>query len=65
MSQDPEIPAMYVDWINNGNFEKVIVNWRCDIDCLNRYWAVNNFVYGYAGFQNKNAKKITNFTIWN
>ena len=66
MSANPNIPAMYVDWITNGNFEKIIVDWRCDINHVNRYWSVHNFVYGYAGFQNNDVYgKITNFTIWN
>jgi hypothetical protein len=55
MPYDNQIPAMYVDWTNNGNYEMIIVDWRCEIDQVNRYWSLHNFIYGYAGFQNNDT----------
>ncbi|MCH5188124.1 MAG: DUF1311 domain-containing protein [Oscillospiraceae bacterium] len=49
-------PNMYVDWESDLRYDAVEVDWYCEIDAENTYWAVHNWNGGYAGFQNKGGK---------
>ncbi len=57
-------PNMYVDWITNNEYDVISVDWYCDEDALNTYWAVHNWENGYAGFQNKDGNHVLLLSLW-
>ncbi len=58
-------PNMYVDWItSNAYYDVVSVDWYCDKDATDTYWAVHNWDSGYAGFQNKDGKHVLLLSLW-
>lgn len=61
-------PNMFVTYPTSGEYDLVMVNWYCETDALNTYWAVHQFstdtVDGYAGFQNSGNDHILMFSIW-
>lgn len=57
-------PNMYVEWSSSQNFDAVEVDWLCDKDAVNTYWAVHNWSNGYAGFQNKDGKHVLLLSLW-
>lgn len=58
-------PNMYVDWdLGDKNYDVLSVDWYCDIDSENTYWAVHNWAGGYAGFQNLNGKHVLLMSLW-
>ena len=51
-------------------YQMMMVNWKCDIDASNTYWAVSQFtrngtVLGYAGFKNDNGNHNVLLSLWN
>ena len=57
-------PNMYVNWESNQSFDTIDVDWLCDQDAMNTYWAVHNWDNGYAGFQNKDGKHVLLLSLW-
>ena len=57
-------PNMYINWASNQSFDAVDVDWLCDQDATNTYWAVHNWSNGYAGFQNKDGKHVLLLSLW-
>ena len=57
-------PNMYINWVSNQSFDAVDVDWLCDHDATNTYWAVHNWSNGYAGFQNKDGKHVLLLSLW-
>jgi serine/threonine protein kinase len=57
-------PNMYVDWYPNGVYDIMIVDWYCDQNAINTYWAVHNWDVGYAGFQNKDGSHVLLMSLW-
>ena len=56
---------MYIDWTISGNsFNMILVDFYCEIDAVDTYWAVLNWSNGYAGFQNYNSQYVLMFAIW-
>ena len=52
-------PNIYVQWLSeNGEFDAVTIDWKCTEDAWSTYWAVHQWSYGYAGFQNFLGKKF-------
>ena len=58
-------PNMYIDWITNHIYDAISVDWYCEMDAPNTYWAVHNWDGGYAGFQNLEEKHIVIMSLWN
>lgn len=58
-------PNMFVDWqVTNGSYDAMAVDWYCQQDANNTYWAVHNWYKGYAGFQNKDGKHMLLMSLW-
>ncbi len=58
-------PNMYVQWLSeNTSFDAVTIDWKCTEDAFDTYWAVHNWSYGYAGFQNLLGKHLLLFSLW-
>ena len=58
-------PNMYVDWITNNEYDVISVDWYCEEDADNTYWAVHNWDGGYAGFQTQeNGKHVLLMSLW-
>ena len=57
-------PNMYINWASNQSFDAVDVDWLCDQDATNTYWAVHNWSNGYAGFQNKDGEHVLLLSLW-
>lgn len=57
-------PNMYVDWITGNAYDVISVDWYCDKDANNTYWAVHNWDGGYAGFQNKDGQHVLLLSLW-
>lgn len=58
-------PNMYVLWYSdNYEFDAVSIDWKCTEDAGGTYWAVHNWSYGYAGFQNFLGQHILLFSLW-
>lgn len=57
-------PNMYVDWIADNEYDIISVDWYCERDALNTYWAVHNWDCGYAGFQNKDGNHVLLLSLW-
>lgn len=57
-------PNMYINWVSNQSFDAVDVDWLCDQDATNTYWAVHNWSNGYAGFQNKDGEHVLLLSLW-
>lgn len=58
-------PNMYVQWLSdNYEFEAVTIDWKCTEDAVDTYWAVHNWSYGYAGFQNFWGQHVLLFSLW-
>lgn len=57
-------PNMYVNWNSSGNYNAMTVDWYCEKDAENTYWAVHNWDDGYAGFQNKDGKHVLLLSLW-
>ena len=57
-------PNMYVDWITGNAYDVISVDWCCDKDANNTYWAVHNWDGGYAGFQNKDGQHVLLLSLW-
>lgn len=57
-------PNMYVDWITDNEYDAICVDWYCEEDAENTYWAVHNWNSGYAGFQNKDGKHVILLSLW-
>ncbi len=58
-------PNMYVLWYSeNTEFDAVTIDWKCTEDAWDTYWAVHNWSYGYAGFQNFLGQHILLFSLW-
>lgn len=58
-------PNMYVLWYSeNSEFDAVTIDWKCTEDAWDTYWAVHNWSYGYAGFQNFLGQHILLFSLW-
>lgn len=57
-------PNMYVDWITTNKYDVISVDWYCDEDAYNTYWAVHNWNNGYAGFQNKDGNHVLLLSLW-
>jgi hypothetical protein len=62
-----QAPNMYIDWPDNGDYDMMMVDWYCEADATNTYWAVHNWndAYGgYAGFQNKDGNHVLLLAKW-
>lgn len=63
-----QAPNMVVAYPDSGNYDLVMVDWYCETDASNTYWAVHQFstntVDGYAGFQNAGNNHVLMFSIW-
>jgi uncharacterized repeat protein (TIGR02543 family) len=57
-------PNMYVNWEDNGSYDIMTVDWYCQQDAENTYWAVHNWQSGYAGFQNKGGTHVLLLSLW-
>lgn len=57
-------PNMYVNWSFRGDSDVLSVDWYCEDDGKNTYWAVHNWDGGYAGFQNKDGKHVLLMSLW-
>lgn len=57
-------PNMYVDWPDNGDYDVMTVDWYCEQDAINTYWAVHNWEGGYAGFQNVDGNHVLLMSLW-
>ncbi|MBO5332853.1 MAG: DUF3472 domain-containing protein [Clostridia bacterium] len=58
-------PNMYIQWISeNSQFDAVTIDWKCTEDAWDTYWAVHNWSYGYAGFQNFLGKHVLLLSLW-
>lgn len=55
---------MYVDWVADNEYDAICVDWYCEEDAENTYWAVHNWNSGYAGFQNKDGKHVILLSLW-
>lgn len=64
-----QAPNMIVHYPDNGTYDLIMVDWLCEIDATNTYWAVHQFstdvVDGYAGFQNNGGSHFLIFSLWN
>ena len=64
-----QAPNMYVNYPDSGDYDLVMVDWKCEVDATNTFWAVINFstnvIDGYAGFQNNADDHILMFSLWN
>ncbi len=59
-------PNMYVQWLSeNSQFDAVTIDWKCTEDAMGTYWAVHNWSYGYAGFQNVLGHRVLLLSLWN
>jgi len=63
-NQPRHAPNMYVDWPRNGDYDVMTVDWYCEQDARNTYWAVHNWDGGYAGFQNVNGEHKLLMSLW-
>ena len=63
-----QAPNMVVTYPDSGNYDLVMVDWYCETDASNTYWAVHQFstntVDGYAGLQNAGNNHVLMFSIW-
>lgn len=62
-----QAPNMYIDWPDNGDYDMTMVDWYCETDGTNTYWAVHNWsdgAGGYAGFQNKEGNHVLLLAKW-
>lgn len=58
-------PNIYVQWFSeNGEFDAVTIDWKCTEDAWSTYWAVHQWSYGYAGFQNFLGKHVLLLSLW-
>jgi len=57
-------PNMYVNWTLKGSYDVMTVDWYCEKDAENTYWAVHNWDDGYAGFQNKDGAHVLLLSLW-
>lgn len=57
-------PNVYVDWIAEREYDTISVDWYCEKDALNTYWAVHNWDGGYAGFMNSEGNHILLMSLW-
>ncbi|MBR5247189.1 MAG: DUF3472 domain-containing protein [Clostridia bacterium] len=58
-------PNMYVQWLSESTyFDAVTIDWKCTEDAWGTYWAVHNWAYGYAGFQNFLGKHVLLLSLW-
>lgn len=68
MTLKNQAPNMVVEYPDSGSYDLVMVNWYCETDAENTYWAVHQFstnaVDGYAGFQNSGGNHVILFSIW-
>jgi len=65
MADKNQATNMYVDWtIVGSSFDMILVDFYCEIDAENTYWAVHNWNNGYAGFQNKDNTHVLLFSLW-
>ena len=64
-----QAPNMFAYYPDSGNYDLVMVDWLCETDATNTYWAVHQFstndVDGYAGFQNNEGNHFLIFSLWN
>ncbi len=59
-------PNIYVQWLSeNSEFDAVTIDWKCTEDARGTYWAVHQWSYGYAGFQNFLGKHVLLLSLWN
>lgn len=65
MADKNQAPNMYIDYnIYGNNFNAIAVDFYCDNEATNTYWAVHNWTGGYAGFQNKDNSHIVIVSLW-
>ncbi|MCL2456099.1 MAG: hypothetical protein FWD19_00950, partial [Defluviitaleaceae bacterium] len=60
-------PNMYVDWdyFSPDGYDAMSVDWFCEQDAKNTYWAVLGWDRGYAGFQNVGGNYVLLISLWN
>lgn len=63
-SKPRHAPNMYIDWSEEGVYDAMTVDWYCETDAKNTYWAVHNWDNGYAGFQNLDGQHIVLLSLW-
>ncbi len=58
-------PNIYIQWLSeNSEFDAVTIDWKCTEDAWGTYWAVHQWSYGYAGFQNFLGKHVLLLSLW-
>ena len=58
-------PNMYIEWVDDGSmYNAVTIDWKCTEDAWGTYWAVHNWSYGYAGFQNVLGQHVLLLSLW-
>lgn len=72
LNQNIQAPVWMITYTSpsNDSYKMMIVNWKCDIDAADTYWAVSQFskngtVLGYAGFKNDNGNHNIILSLWN
>lgn len=57
-------PNMYIDCMGDGEYDVISIDWYCEEDAPETYWAVHNWETGYAGFQCVDGRHVLLMSLW-